>query len=966
MPTVLPSRFAAIGVGAAVLLLSSVSVAAAAPAQTAAKLPSAATALKRLETQTRALPRAAVAAPRRARLIGLVLHARRVARNAPCSSVADLNSYRRTLRTTKVRPAAGDARRRAALRGRLAGLRASSMTASRSLLTNSRTKACGGGVKPSTLPATKTTILRSNESGMRLRIELPELRFASEEAAGQTWTRLSLPNTDTPAAPGSPGIPVASSVLGVPDGASLSVKASETASYTIDGVEVYPAQPQPVDEVTPPPDFFAPPFAALPFAFDRAAYAQRGFAPAQAAGGRIIGQARDITIGTLQVPAAQYDPVADRLKVLKSVVVDISFVGGSKSFSDELTSPWETAQSRMAGALLNAAVVKKSRGTIVVGPCGEELLVITNPTTRTAADTYANARRLAGFRTSVRETGAGLGQIGTTAAEVQTFIRSRLNALRCIHPSYVTIIGDDELVPTFTATPGSIPSDNPYSTKNDADELPDVAVGRILGNDLAQLDAAIAKIITYETTPPGGPMLNRATLAAQFQDDDLNGQENRTFIQFAETVRTGLVGNGVSVDRIYDDSPDATPLKFNDGTDLPAALMKPTFAWDGTGAEVTSAWNTGRFMIIHRDHGWSDGWGHPHYTTADVDALTNGANLPVVLSINCSSAAYDYDEDSFAQNALVKTSGGAVGVFGDTRDSPSWHNTQIALGFVDAMLPFVLPAEGPGTKQRVGDALVLGKLRLAGLAPPSGPGIMGGDGSTRNELYLWHYFGDPTMQMWGGGNGPIVFDPNIFVAVYHRFPPPEPGDPPPFLVEISFPPSLAGQAFSLLRNGEVIGKAIAGADGKVEVPATFNDGEPKPGELTVALEADGSPPVQIPVQGLNAAPTTLTQNCPSANQQVPFGNSATVAMTGNLSGAPAGSTVAVSFKHPDRPGTAPGSGPVETVQATTDASGNWSAQVTTTNRQDIGTWQVSSAYAGTEQYAPSSAAACPVIVFDNS
>lgn len=32
----------------------------------------------------------------------------------------------------------------------------------------------------------------------------------------------------------------------------------------------------------------------------------------------------------------------------------------------------------------------------------------------------------------------------------------------------------------------------------------------------------------------------------------------------------------------------------------------------------------------------------------------------------------------------------------------------------------------------------------------------------------------------------------------------------------------------------------------------------------------------------------------------------------------------------------------------------------------VGTWQVSSSYAGTTQHAASSAPACPVIVYDNS
>lgn len=255
------------------------------------------------------------------------------------------------------------------------------------------------------------------------------------------------------------------------------------------------------------------------------------------------------------------------------------------------------------------------------------------------------------------------------------------------------------------------------------------------------------------------------------------------------------------------------------------------------------------------------------------------------------------------------------------------------------MLPSVLAGEGPATKQRVGDALVHGKLRLAGLAPPSGPGIAGGDGDTRKELYLWHYFGDPTMQMWGGGFPPIVLNPNLFKATYKELPVPKPGDPPPFLVEITFPRGLAGQPISLLRNGEVIGKAIAG-DGTVQVPATFNDGAPNPGELSVALEPDGAPPVQVGVDGVPPPATTLTQNCPSANQPVPFNSNGatTVTMTGKLAGAPAGSTVSVTFKHPDRTvvGGVPTPGPVETVQSTTDASGNWSASVTTTNRLDIG------------------------------
>ncbi len=922
------------------------------------KIPAPGKALGSLVTQTSALPPSAVPAVQRLRLLTLARRARGSASANPCTSVQLMTSYRKALKSTRLR-ATSDKKLRASLQRRLATLGASSMTTSRSLLRSKKTKRCGGGVAPSDLAATKVTLLKSSVNGLTVRVKLPQLQFVPQIGNGKAFTKLVAPNTDSPGAVGSPGIPVASSVLGVPDGAGIVVKTSNVQAQTIDGVDVFPIQPEASDatspSVTPPPNFLGGVFAQKPFVIDGKVYGHKGLRPAKPADAGLLGQVRDLNIGSLQVPTAQYDPVSDTLKVLTSVDVQVLFTDGPKTFSDQIGSPWETAQNRLAKGLINAAVVTNVKGPLVIEPCGEELLVITNPTTRTAADTFAVAKRGMGYRTSVRETGAAAGQIGTTAAQIQTFIRSRVNNLSCIRPSYVTIIGDDQLVPTFTATPGAIPSDLQYSMKNDTDELPDVAVARILGNDLAQLNAAVAKIITYETTPPTGAMLNRALVAAQFQDTDgagqvNDGQENRTFIQFAETVRNGLAARGVAVDRIYSDSPNTTPLKFNDGTDLPASLKKPTFAWNGTGAQISAAWNEGRFLVVHRDHGWSDGWGTPLFTTADVDLLTNGANLPVVLSINCSSAAYDYDDTSFAQNALTKADGGAVGVFGDTRDSPSWHNSQIALGFVDALLPSVLSGEGPTTKQRTGDALVSGKLRLAGLAPPSGPGIAGGDGATRAELYLWHYFGDPTMQMWGGDGNPIIFNPNIFKAVFKQFPPPKPGDPPPFLVEITFPPALAGQPFSLLRNGEVIGKAIAGSDGTVQVPALINDGAPQPAELKVALDADGAAPVQFGVDG------TLTQSCP---KNVVFGPPANITVTGNLSGAPAGLTIVATFQAPSTPNGTP---PPETVNATTDAQGNWTATLTTFKRQYLGNTAVSSSFAGSAQLVPTVAGPCTIPV----
>ena len=97
------------------------------------------------------------------------------------------------------------------------------MKASRRLLSDRRTKSCGGGVVVPTATAAKPNVLSSDVNGMKLRVELPAVQFVEKSEGGKSWTKLVLPNTDARGSPGSPGIPVSSSVIAVPDGATMKV-----------------------------------------------------------------------------------------------------------------------------------------------------------------------------------------------------------------------------------------------------------------------------------------------------------------------------------------------------------------------------------------------------------------------------------------------------------------------------------------------------------------------------------------------------------------------------------------------------------------------------------------------------------------------------------------------------------------------------------------------------------------------
>jgi hypothetical protein len=268
----------------------------------------------------------------------------------------------------------------------------------------------------------------------------------------------------------------------------------------------------------------------------------------------------------------------------------------------------------------------------------------------------------------------------------------------------------------------------------------------------------------------------------------------------------------------------------------------------------------------------------------------------------------------------------------------------------------------------MGDALISGKNRLAGQSPPSG------DGNTRNELYLWHYFGDPSMQMFGGDpiKYPVItdfhadFDPGAIG-------PPQP-DPPPYGVRVTLPADYNGQPFALLRNGQVVGKGVA-ADGHAVIPAQFDTSQPKPGELLVAFEGDGAVPIQIPVEGVpkpqeqpqqNPGPkadTTLTITCPQHTGT----NNGTAHITGMIAPAFAGAAVQLTYQ-PRTDVNSPG--PAVNRVATTDAQGNWKDDFDTgandpNAKGDGGFWTVTAKYAGDSTHNAASPVSCKFLEPNN-
>jgi len=610
----------------------------------------------------------------------------------------------------------------------------------------------------------------------------PKLLIMEHE--GIFYTQVQVPGADVfSGEPGAPAVPIFRRLIAAPPGAEVSFDFEPVVAETI-GMNLIPAQESAVDK-TDPSTFDDPPFTK-----NTDIYASDAPFPANPCTLTPLGEVRGLPMFFLEAAAGQYNPVTQELRLFKSVNVNVHFKGGEGFLEEDAVDGFNNASLYTAENVINSMSVM---ATLYKGPArrisGAEFLILVPHEFRDAADTLAIWKRTKGITTMVIEVG------GTTAYPTPDSIRALIKSHYdhdLIRPSYILLLADSDLIPTYEmAAPipvgaSTIGSDWPYAVMGvpETSTVPDFAVGRIPSKTLFEAAVVVDKIVKYEQTPPvSATFYNRAAIASQFQccrSGVSAGTDERAFVETSEFARNVLVAQGKSVDRIYtetvDIAGDPTPRRYYDGTLLPAAIGPGAFAWSGTTADISAAYNAGRFLFIHRDHGGPDEWVNPFFGLSEIDALANGALQPVVFSVNCASGLFDNEqvpgvmgtsasEFYVAERMLRKGNAGAIGVLGDSRNSPTWANNALLRGYIDAIWPNAIPSFGPATsKHRLGDILNHGKaymLTQIGIGPA---GAMPSSDDATAELRLWHCIGDPTLEIWTG-DPHAFFLPSVVIAV---------------------------------------------------------------------------------------------------------------------------------------------------------------------------------------------------------
>ncbi len=339
-----------------------------------------------------------------------------------------------------------------------------------------------------------------------------------------------------------------------------------------------------------------------------------------------------------------------------------------------------------------------------------------------------------------------------------------------LKPKWLLLFGDVTDIPTHYAANLKNSEDRVLDAgdawygqvaKQNEDEIPLVAVGRLPIADEADAEAAVSKILTYETRPPADLGFTQRVLGTStFLDMNTDNQsDSRVYAEVVERqYADSILGAGKSFDRLNAASLGSFPTTWSDGNPLDPGL-RVTSIWQNSGPTVATQLLSGYFVGFHRGHALWDRWGEPDLTADDwriVSGTTsNYGMLPLLIGVNCLSGLFDNetvlnqenltggrpfgfasDLPSAGEPTLGESMirGSAIGFIGASRSSRTVFNDVIGEGFLKA----VVDTDKPNASYRLGDILGSGKAFLASVAS---------NRALKEQILIYNLLGDPSVEL---------------------------------------------------------------------------------------------------------------------------------------------------------------------------------------------------------------------------
>jgi hypothetical protein len=266
---------------------------------------------------------------------------------------------------------------------------------------------------------------------------------------------------------------------------------------------------------------------------------------------------------------------------------------------------------------------------------------------------------------------------------------------------------------------------------------PDVAVGRLAANDEEEVTTIVNKIMTYEST--------EAYTQNWFFNMVYCGGDS--FIDEQHDPNGVLEGEYVN-EHVMEFMDGFIPEKMWVSNNVLSRLSPPTGV-----ASISNAISEGCGFVDFSGHGNTDVWAtHPHlndgkwlpapfgqYHSINIEQLTNGDKLPVVVTGACSVSKFSKDKTCFSWTFLSTNGGGGIGSFGATGLGYAYISTYVISGLVEGMAIETFSQYDEG-------AITLGEMWTRALNGYMGSHNINGGGEYKTVLE-WELFGDPTLSL---------------------------------------------------------------------------------------------------------------------------------------------------------------------------------------------------------------------------
>ena len=398
-------------------------------------------------------------------------------------------------------------------------------------------------------------------------------------------------------------------------------------------------------------------------------------------------------------------------------------------FEDAVATPRQYAVAADSQILTPLSVALDTPSTWKTPDNGADYLIITHADFKDAVQSLATHRANQGLRVQTVDVQDIYDEFngGLMSAEaIRDFLAYAYTNWQLPAPTYVLLVGDGtydmrnylgtgaatyippylELVDPWL---GETASDNRFVAIVGSDTLPDMAIGRLPVNSVAEATNIIDKILTYETNPPPGDWTRKALFVSDNYPDSAGN-----FYLLSDQA-TFHVPSTYTITKVY----------YGQAPYTDAAATRTA---------IVDAINVGQMFVNYVGHSSITNWaGETIFRTAyEVPSLTNGGKLPVMLPMTCYDGYFHHPSYTSLEEALIRRNGGgSIAGWASSGLGIAHGHDYLNRGFFDALF-----CDGVGRVDRLGLATMAGTLYLYTSISPY-----------RDLLDTYNLLGDPALRL---------------------------------------------------------------------------------------------------------------------------------------------------------------------------------------------------------------------------